>query len=88
MNTTRYPSTSCPHCGYKMDAASPVEGTGVPSEGDFSVCINCAGLMVFTHDMTLRKFGEADYEELVSDTDVCRRLLTVRDLIKRIKDKA
>lgn len=84
MNTTRHPATTCPHCGYKIDAASPPEGQAEPSEGDFSVCLKCAGLMVFTHDMTLRKFGQADYEELTGDTNLCAQLLTVRDLVRKL----
>lgn len=43
--------TTCPTCGYKLDAASHLEDQTVrPSPGDFTVCFNCAGLLRFDED--------------------------------------
>lgn len=47
----------CPHCGYRTDAATAVDGSSsVPKEkeGDFSVCICCRSVSVFRADQTLR----------------------------------
>ncbi len=49
----------CPHCGEILDAATAAEGKHeIPNPGDVSVCIYCAGLLVYADDMALTKLSD------------------------------
>ena len=70
-DTFRVPLCHCPHCGEKLDAASLFgkQKADRASPGDFSVCINCAAVLRFRDDLTLRattlgEHKEADPEKL------------------------
>lgn len=57
MKTTRTAPVSCPECGYAMDAhtsANPNEPNATPSPGDYTVCIECAAILLFTPEMKMR----------------------------------
>lgn len=57
MTVTKLAADGCPVCHHKLDAASnagPDDDTP-PGPGDFTVCINCASVLVFSDDMTLRR---------------------------------
>ena len=44
-------ATVCPHCGARHDrAGDPLDPSAKPKAGSVSICIVCAGLMVFTTD--------------------------------------
>lgn len=61
MSGVRTMPTSCPSCGYLVDAASSVPADGLtPKEGDFSVCACCHGVAVFRADQTLRAPTDAE----------------------------
>jgi hypothetical protein len=51
----------CPYCGHFCDAATEaVEGEGAPGEGDYTVCIGCAGLLRFGPIMSLHKVSDEE----------------------------
>jgi len=59
------PLTTCPQCHHKIDRAAAQDRSGAkPTPGDFSVCINCAGVNVFTDDMRLRVATDGDLNTL------------------------
>ena len=45
----------CPWCDYRMDIASDPYGDARPKRGDFSICIRCGGLAVFTRSLRFRR---------------------------------
>jgi hypothetical protein len=49
------PRTRCPYCGHKLNAAGLPSGDAAPAPGDYSVCIACAGVLIFGDDLALRK---------------------------------
>ncbi len=51
--TTEIPMQLCPTCGYTSDSATALEDGKRPKVGDFTVCINCAGVMRFGSDLQL-----------------------------------
>jgi hypothetical protein len=53
-NPNPLPVSQCPTCGYKMDAASLYTGSVKPRPGDFSCCLKCGELMIYTVEMILR----------------------------------
>jgi hypothetical protein len=63
------PSCPCPWCGYVLDAAENATspGQGGPSPGSVSICCECAGLLVFTDDLTVRQAILDDVAEMDDD---------------------
>lgn len=51
------PAAECPHCGTSHDAASGLT-THYPEAGDVSVCLDCAGVSVYTADLQREKWPE------------------------------
>ena len=49
-----------------LDAWTGVEGKATPVPGDASVCIGCAGLLVFADDLTPREPTEAELPALIA----------------------
>jgi DNA-directed RNA polymerase subunit RPC12/RpoP len=61
----RLPADACPHCGYRVDAASsPEDETWEPTRGDASLCIRCGALNIFTADLRLRKPTRRERREI------------------------
>ena len=51
---TRHEMQYCPNCGIKINSATDVLGEGIsPSEGDFSICIMCHGVIMFGENLKL-----------------------------------
>jgi len=79
IRTTRMPATSCPSCGYPLDAASDIQGDATPSPGDLSMCIRCTSFLTFKDDLTLRLMTLEEIAELPDDT---------RNLLTRMRSRA
>lgn len=55
-NTVQLRASPCPACGYKLDAASSLDGTlREAGPGDLTICINCGEALAFTRNLGLRK---------------------------------
>jgi hypothetical protein len=53
-HTDRMPAARCPHCSHLIDAATPHDGAKhAPAVGDWSVCINCGGLLRFNTELRM-----------------------------------
>ena len=67
--TTKLDPDYCPKCGLLCDAVSDPEGSdSKPQEGDISICINCAKLLVFDKDLKLQPCPEEKINSLDEDT--------------------
>ena len=67
------PGNKCPACDYKLDgASSPGREGAVPSEGDLSVCINCASLLEFVEVDGALRSRLLDMEKLFELPDEVR----------------
>ena len=52
---SRLPKSTCPYCGYEMDAAThATSGEATPHPDDIGICLECGGAMVYQEDMRLR----------------------------------
>lgn len=49
------PKTECPYCGKVNDLASSFKGKEKPEPGDISICIKCAGILVFDEELRIRR---------------------------------
>ncbi len=55
--TTRVAPDVCPYCQHELDTvtSAPMNPEATPSEGDITVCIECASVLIFKEDLTVRK---------------------------------
>lgn len=90
---TRLPKCPCPFCGHTLDAASGADGSDdAPTEGDATVCIQCAEVLFIRADLTLRVpepgelitmlFKDPAWAQQISDLQ--RRIRAVRDIMRTI----
>jgi len=55
MKKDNVPVCPCPTCGKENDSASCLQDESAdPSPGDFTVCIGCGEILVFTEKLTTR----------------------------------
>lgn len=74
--------SQCPACGKKLDCASLFGSPNIkPSPGDFSVCIGCAEVLVFTPTLDLRS---ADLNDLISEPAARRHIEEVQSAIREM----
>lgn len=75
------PEQKCPVCGYGFDYATCVSDKDHrPRAGDFSLCMKCGELMVFTPEIKLRAAAVDDLLGL--DDQTSRELVTVQKMIR------
>jgi hypothetical protein len=76
------PRARCPYCGQARDGAVEVYGDGAdepPEAGDFTLCVACGGISVFTNDATLRMLDEAvDRPTLEGDPELAINLVAAQ----------
>jgi hypothetical protein len=63
----KLPATKCPYCAQKRDGATQLYDARTgdaarkdrqPTAGDFTMCLECGGICVFTDDGALRMLDE------------------------------
>jgi len=54
VRTTRFEPAPCPSCGKSLDAATHPTEDLTPEPGDFTICLGCQDLFVFTDELELR----------------------------------
>lgn len=64
MSKVTLPPCNCPHCDHHFDAATTIDNDRPPRVGDFSICINCATVLVFGHGMQPAKASVEDLGSL------------------------
>lgn len=75
LHTSRVPRSICPWCDTPLDAATSAnlaEPEVTPSPGDWTFCIECTSLLIFTEGLGVRKATPAE-ERASFDDPVCRR---------------
>ena len=78
------PICACPSCGTRIDAASSLcEGSPAPVPGDITICIDCAAVMRFDKDLTVRLTSPAELRALHPDTQ--RDLARAQRAIRRVQ---
>jgi len=80
------PVLVCPCCGYKMDRATGIGYDRPPAPGSVTVCMNCAEVLMFGADGTLRQPLLAEMLDWTSDTH--RTLDQLLRALRVVKGKA
>lgn len=73
----------CPYCGHGLDGYTGITGDATPEPGDASLCVYCAGLLVFAEDLTPREPTEAELPELLESPELMTAQRAARKLIAR-----
>ena len=47
-------TTPCPRCGYRIEESTGLQKKKIPEFGDWSICLNCDKLLVFTEELAPR----------------------------------
>lgn len=54
---------SCPYCDTRLAGHEALEAAATPTPGDYSLCLGCLRLIVYAHDLSLRRPTEQEEEE-------------------------
>jgi hypothetical protein len=76
VKTTRHKLSRCPHCDYRLDASSSVNGEESPRPSDFTMCWGCAAILRYRRDLSVGVCAPWELEELEPESR--RTLLTMR----------
>lgn len=77
---------ACLNCGKELDSTTMVSEEKIgpktrPSPGDFTICIECGHLMVFTKKMRLRNPTDAEILKVAGD----KRMMAIQTALAAIK---
>lgn len=76
--------TICPACGYRNDAQGTFEGDFTPSDGDYSVCMQCACVSLYTVTddgvFSVRRPTPDEEAEMSENADLIRTLDELRKI--------
>lgn len=71
MKTSWIAAGECPYCGAKLEGHIAVEPPDAsPEPGDYTVCLECSILLVFTEDMGVRLPTLAELDKAESQRSV------------------
>lgn len=73
----------CPYCEYKLDAATGANTDALPEEGDWTVCIDCAGLLLFDKELKLRCPTPMEKKHMEQDPEIVKVLGYLKQIHKR-----
>jgi hypothetical protein len=79
MRTTEIEQDPCPFCGHMLDrvTAGPENPEAVPQEGDFTLCIQCGGLLVFDERVRVRPPTNEEQVEAMTYPEVVRVMTAI-----------
>lgn len=84
--TTDLPWSLCPECGYRMDAATSMfDPDARPKPSDVALCLDCAALLVYEPNLTLRKMTDIEHDEIPEKVqmEIYQARVAIRRLPKR-----
>lgn len=53
--SVRLPATTCPTCRETLDGVTSTGSRAQPEPGDYSICVYCGTLLMFTETLVLRR---------------------------------
>lgn len=66
--TTEMPTTLCPGCGTDLSAATALVDGERPAHGDYSVCVACTSMLVYTESLTVRLLEPEEFTAMDPET--------------------
>jgi hypothetical protein len=85
MRTTILERDVCPFCGHALDAATavPDNAEAAPDTGDVTVCLACAGILIFDETLSVRRPTTAELREAMSLPPLIQLVSTIRAMHAR-----
>ena len=73
---------ACPFCAHQLDRvmAGPTNPNAVPKPDDFTVCIQCGGVLVFGPDLKVRPPTPAEHAEAEATPHLVAMVLAIGKL--------
>ena len=87
----KVPSMPCPKCGVSNDGATDLSNEGnKPKAGDFTICIKCGNIGIFTEDLHVRTAwtDEIDALDEVSKGELGKAMWAWRKMKESRGDRA
>ena len=82
-------TTVCPYCrdAHPLATSIKLDSDDSPSDGDFSICFECAGVSIFDGkaDGLLRRPTTTEAQEIADDYDIQSALAAWRDMHGRMQ---
>jgi len=91
LNKIRVPETKCLRCGRPISAATGVNHESRPKQGDWSVCLNCGMLAIFTEKLGLRvptvaELAAISHDQRVEIKRIQENILLQRGVVMELED--
>jgi hypothetical protein len=88
VTTRKMPDANCPTCGHAFSAASnALDNERGPRPGDWSICIECGGVLAF--DASLRPRALTEAEQRAADADPrIRKVQHAHQMMKHLRSTA
>jgi len=83
---TRTPLNHCLDCRAPISAGAPTPDfpdASTPRPGDVAICLNCAHIMAYADDLTVRALTDAEVIEVAGDPELVRAVNAIAALNKR-----
>lgn len=95
-NHRKVVKSPCPYCeANDLDGVSelgddsvPQRESKAPEEGDYTICVHCAGWSVFGKDLKLRKPTSEELSKAKSNTELWSLLRTAKEAVRVGKTQA
>jgi hypothetical protein len=82
----RMPGNTCPACGKTADGGTSLDDKSavrMPKPGDYAVCLYCAALNVYDHDLRLRPPTRAERRRVSRDPRLSQLVQIAADTAQR-----
>ena len=76
--------SQCPYCEHLLDAARGITTDRDPRHGDWTVCIQCARILLFDADVRVRKPFPGELEASWAITPGLKRLM--ESVVRRVRE--
>ena len=85
-DSVEVPENNCLCCGYLIDRASVCDSPITrPRSNDVTICVNCGEIMIFDHELKLRKPNDNDLRSIATDTNLMFNIVMAKTAIHQIK---
>ena len=79
---TKFPAPYCPRCNTKLDGYThPTDPDQQPKPHDWSICLECRALLVYTDTMQLRAATEGEFDMFMAHNPDAEELLKAGMLV-------
>lgn len=80
------PASNCPACGHRFDRAASATGKDDgPQPHDFTVCIQCAEILIFDDELKVRRLNGKEVLRIAFDSELAANLAKAQYMIRALR---